>query len=274
MSEEKSLYNDLIEHGFVVIPNFLNTNDLIFLVKEYMKSKSAITLSPGDLIFHDIPEFVVRALEPKLRSVIDQSPIPADTVVPGGLFTDTTLMNLDWHQDHGTYIFSRNHYNVLKFYIPIAKPDVNKSGLSLLSYKTIAEHDPEGARRLINNGATRFFPEGKQTRIIEDILDQEWILNVNIEDIKISPAIGPGDLLLCRGDIIHRTQDCDTHRVAVAFHSLDGNIKISIDNFNPTTPAMEDIFKTNQDLITGLKNRFNRIGKDEMNMYEWYKFEN
>ena len=231
------------------------------------------TLSPDTVVFHDVPEFVVKQLEPKLRDIIKQSPVYTDTIVPGGLFSDTTMMNLDWHQDHGTYLFFKNHNSVLKFYIPIVKPDVEKSGLSVLSYKTLAEYDSAGAERLKGKGATRFFPEGNRTKVIEDDINQEWYLNVNIEDIKISPKIKAGDLLLCRGDIIHRTQDVDTHRVAIALHSLDGNIKISIENFIPDTEAKEEIYKINKELIDGFKNRFTKIGKNEMNLYEWYTFD-
>jgi hypothetical protein len=265
------MYEDLTEHGFVVVPNFLNEQELTLLIDQYSKSHPAKVFSAGNFLFHDIQEWIVKdVLTPRLKTIIDNSPIFADQIIPGGLFTDTNLMDLSWHQDHGTYIFFKQHYDLLKFYIPIIKPDEFKSGLSVVSFKTLSDHDPEGAKKLIGIGATSFYPEGDTTKVINDDTGKEWFLNVNIDDIKVSPYTKPGDLLLCRGDIIHRTQDTDTHRVAIALHSVNGNIVVSMDNLIALTK--DSRFEANRDVLSALECKFKSIGKDRVNLYEWYKF--
>jgi hypothetical protein len=264
------MYEDLLTYGYSIIPNFLNKEEIDFLLNDYYNnSRSAVNLSAGKHDMREASDQTASTLFPKLKEIISASPIPADVLMPGGLYVDSTKINLDWHQDHSTFFLLQEHYKLLKFYITIFKTDVNQSGLSIINFKTLEEYDSIGARKLINNGATRFEPFDNCTKVLNDNTGEEWILNVNLDKIKVSPALSAGDLLVCRGDIIHRTQDNHTHRIAIVLHSVDGNIIIDIKNTIPDNESKKYIFESNKEEVEAIKNIFHRFGKDKLTVYEW-----
>ena len=48
------------------------------------------------------------------------------------------------------------------------------------------------------------------------------LISTDLGTIAVTPQLAEGDLLLLRGDIIHRTQDTDTNRVALSWRVADG----------------------------------------------------
>lgn len=265
------MYEDLNTHGFVVVKNFLNALELKYLRQAHANSLPGPHISTGSYKFQNAADSVVNTFVPKIKQkILKDCCIDADVIIPGGTFFDTTKMDLSWHQDHGTFLFFREHVNLLKYYIPFIKPDPTLSGLSLISFEQLRKHDPKGHARLVNAGANSFSPEGDITRVSDDVQGTEWQLKVNLDDISVSPELEPGDLVLMRGDCIHRTQDNKTARVSLVMHSIKGSTRIKSSYTEPHTEALRRIFDSNADTVSMIKDKFKRIGKDDVDIYEWY----
>ena len=82
--------------------------------------------------------------------------------------------------------------------------------------------------RIINSGAKRFKLHTDYTEVIDDEIGKGFKIPVNLNKISESPELHAGDLLLIRGDVIHKTQDSLTHRVAISIRSIDGTSPICL----------------------------------------------
>lgn len=222
---------DLETIGYVYIPNFLSATELKLLQLEYSKSKIADNKNYAlvrSTIAHKLLHDKVHAI---INDVNIETSIRANFVMSIVNYTDTSHLNFTWHQDHESKFTFQQCYDHLNFYIPIIKPDVKKSGLSVVSFEKLKECvSSDLFDKIVNGGATRGHIVGSTTKIINDETDEEFFLPVNLNDIAESPELNEGDLLLVRGDVLHQTQDADTRRVAMSIRAIngDGVIKKSI----------------------------------------------
>lgn len=218
---------DLKTKGYTVIPNFLTQEEIDIFLADYNKVRTNSLTNHPQYVSQaslDLP----RKIFSKLTQVSKSSGLKIDMLTPGAIYTSTESMDMEWHQDHQSYYFEQQLYHYLNFYIILEKDDPMLSGLSVIPFDTLAELAPDHVDKFINSGAKRLQPEDKTTRIYDDDIGKEWILPINIEDIKESPKLSPGDLLLIRGDTIHKTQDVLTKRVAISIRCSDSSAPISL----------------------------------------------
>ena len=84
--------------------------------------------------------------------------------------------------------------------------------------------------------APRLLP---MTRTVECM--ENWIFRSTRSLYRRSLSVG--DVLLTRGDMIHRTQDSDTDRVVLSFRAFDDSLTVTRDHFQQTTPIKELIMQ-------------------------------
>jgi hypothetical protein len=216
-------FKDLETRGFVLVRSFLTEAELSACREDFAAQKVDgenrnynLSLAGGG---------ADQALRPRIEAVLARvrrsTDLRVDLPLSASYFATARGVNFDWHQDHESYFTIQNHYDYLNFYIPIVKPRRDKSNLSIVPFDSLEREGPQLFRDTARGGATRFrrvggrrlvfFDEWGTVRPLEDGLD--------LDRLGCTPELDPGDLLLLRGDMIHRTQDTDTERVALSFRA-------------------------------------------------------
>ena len=159
-------------------------------------------------------------------AVARASRVRVDHVASGVLgsiyFSTEGEIGTGWHQDSVSYFAYQNHRDYLNFYVPVVKPVRAKSNLSLVPLDRLEARSPEMAAKLRGRAATRLVTKDGTT-IVHD-KNAGGILGTlpyDLDELAVTPELDRGDLLLVRGDVVHRTQDRDTHRIAVSFRMMN-----------------------------------------------------
>jgi hypothetical protein len=212
--------------GYCVIKNFLTLENIEKLKDDYFTQlKSFKEKKPNlnyDVIYskYSLQETIL----PILNDITITTNIEVNHIVGGGLYLDTQMINFDWHQDHESYYRWQDLYNSVNFWMPIIKPIINKSGLSIIPQDKLLEHCPEIFKsRIKGKGAKKFKFVGSKTVMIDDDIGGLSLLDFDINQLAVSPELNPGDLCLLRQDVIHRTQDSLPDRVALSIRAINRN---------------------------------------------------
>lgn len=257
--------------GYALYPNFLTTEEIDRFLLDYKNSRFMPASSVINQDMHDATDSVLETIHDKIRIVLKQLDFNVDLVLRGGTYTDTTLMNLDWHQDHLSYYMFQHHYRYLNFYITLSKENTQQSGLSIVPFDALEKTVPEYVGKIKNSGASRFYPKNNNTKVFNDNTGEEYTMPVNIDSIKISPELSPGDLLVIRGDVIHKTQDNITNRIALSVRCIDSTLPMNINKILAGCELKQQAFTANQSSVNEVKKRFESAGVTEMTVLEFFK---
>lgn len=238
-------FKELETKGFLVIPEFLTPDEIQLLTTTYNEARARKEANPiknknASVSFSPTPLVLKEKIASFLNDVRESTDLTVNIVYPNSTYFDSDYVQFGWHQDHDTYYMWQNSYNLLNFWIPIVKPERNKSGISVIPYDAIIPLLSDLAKeRLIGRGAKLFLTKDDKTTIRDDAVGDTIPLEFNIEDFKQTPDIGPGDLLLMRGDLIHKTQDTSTSRVAVSIRSCNADHMLSKEVFYKQCPKKQ-----------------------------------
>jgi hypothetical protein len=242
-------FKQLTTAGYIIIPEFLTSEEVSMVANEYQ-----LSLTDNENKNYDIArpadKSKVSLLYPKikrmLRLIAMNSDIYTDTLISAGYFSNERVQ-FTWHQDHEPYYKWQDSYHSLNFWIPIIKPDPNQSGLDVVSFESLLKSDPVTVKtRLIGKGAQTFVPQGTTTLVNNQDSGGHFNLSVNIDDIKHTPSIRPGDLLLMRQDLIHQTQIPNSVRVALSVRAINSTHVIHKDKFYETCDRKETMINNNK----------------------------
>lgn len=221
----KTNFNLLETQGFVVVPGYLDNNDLQYLVQDFNKS-SHLLESNTDPVY-TIDAILNTTITDKLDQLLAE--IRSETNIQSNLifdqfYIDSKKVRLNWHQDHESYYIAQTSYNEINLWIPLQKSSSDKQGLCVIPFDQLRLHLSESTvDRLTNRGASAFRTQGDTTVWFDDVFDQEEILPVNLDSLSVTPMVSPGDILVIRGDLIHRTQPDSHNRVALSVRYLPGD---------------------------------------------------
>jgi hypothetical protein len=237
--------------GFCVIENLLDQAliDTIYqdfeLIKDFDSPNKNYPILPAgkripliDLI-NNIIEPVCEEIKNNLSIITDFTPTPIYFSIDKGV-------NFNWHQDHESYFQSGNHLDYLNFYIPIYKPSIELSNISVVNFEKLFYLDP-GSQFLKGLGATRLFANST-TLVQNDNNDSEYIIPFDIAEVAETPHLAVGDALVMRGDCIHKTQDTLTPRIAISIRRLNTQTIVNKSHFNITSIAKKHMFENNKEL--------------------------
>jgi hypothetical protein len=225
-------WREVETRGFAVVPGFLSSAECEELLVEWR----AVASDAGALANPNNTSRVVSSaarerLGPRLAGAMDRVAACTSTRVDrirGGQFYATGLgIDFDWHNDHDAYFHTQDFISYLNFWIPIQKPDPARSGVALLPHDRLRARDPALAAWLHGHGAISTRSLGDRTEFFDAERDEVAYLDTPLDDLCESPRVGPGDLVLMRGDLLHRTQDVVTERVAVSFRCVSSRSVIS-----------------------------------------------
>lgn len=222
-------FKQLEDDGYCIVRNFLNRHTIELLKNDY-ESTTPISNPNYTTFLTEKKPFVEYLLSPVLKDITNNTNINVDILNRVGGFWNSKFTGYGWHQDFEAYYLYQNAYNALNFWLPIIKPVSNKSGLSIVPHTAFASKFPElFATRIKGKGAKKFSCMGNITVITDGEVGDEITLNINLNDLAYSPELSPGDLLLMRQDIIHKTQDVDEDRVAFSIRAFSSNSIIDED---------------------------------------------
>jgi hypothetical protein len=227
---------DLETRGFLVVPSFLNDDDISTLVAAYDTAPRDASLN---YLLKYVPRPLLNQLAPRFAEVAERVREHSSTNVR--LLSEGFYFNakpeprtpdakgtkgeqvLPWHQDGESWWVYQNHIDHLNFWVPIIKPSRTASNLSVLPWDRLAAASPTAEKQLRGRGAHAFVRRDGQTVIIDANVDdgQGTAYDFDIDAIGETPEVGVGDLVLLRGDVVHRTQDASTERISVSFRMID-----------------------------------------------------
>jgi len=277
--------------GFLVVSNFLNSKEVAVLKWGYEQLRSS---NSGDITDENyykeyekmfgVPSPVASLIHPRIKQMSEQITASTDITIDfvesqcNGFYADLKFINgndgndstLVWHQDQGAWTYHQQSYNYINFYIMVDKENPNITNLSVVPQDELANRIPDEIDRIIKLGAQRFFPKDKETLVKNDNTDEEYVLPINIEDIAKSPNLLPGDVLLVRGDIIHRSQDNLAPRIAASFRVFQNTSPINKQTLLSGGVEKQRYLKNNSNRIKPILDAFEYYGRDEITYLEYY----
>lgn len=255
---------DLETTGYTVIPNFLPKNSILTFCRMYVEESTSAVLRNKNynVVSGTLTESLLELINAILKQVSLETSIKVSAVPNSIAFFDSKQVHFNWHQEHESYYIYQNLYHSLNFWIPLIKENSNECGLELIPHNALEAIDPEVFNdRIVGKGAKRFKSKDNNTLMIDDELGIETELNVNFDLVKHIPEVSPGDLLLMRGDIIHRSQrryDTAPRRLGMSINTFDGNTTINKDMFFSGCSTKQEMIQNNSSEYKYLIDCYNR----------------
>jgi ectoine hydroxylase-related dioxygenase (phytanoyl-CoA dioxygenase family) len=212
-------FKSLEEDGFIVLKNVIDSSELKLLKQDYDEVKSSRPSSNKNYYIIPAPK---HSLSNKIKNILDNiaqhTSIQLDIVNAHGEYFDTELVTLEWHQDYQVFYKWQDAINSLNFWIPIIKPNAKEDGVMILPHTALREKFPnETEKYIIGKGAQRFYNSSEtKTTIVDDNTDEKIEIDGNIFETKFIPEIAEGDILIQRGDCIHKTAENNNNRIALS----------------------------------------------------------
>lgn len=244
-------FSTLDSDGYVVIPNFLSSVEL----QKFRDDYSTSTAQFGHYGIKIVAKGVMESMSDKFMSILSDirqsTSIKADTIIYPQLYINNQKTSFDWHQEHESWYLEQESINHLNFYIPLHKELPNKSGISVIPMYVFKEQ-----KELVCNKGARRFIAGDATQVIDDDQGGDFTLNFDISKYSVTPYIMPGDLLLMRGDLIHKTQDTETERYSVSVRCTYGDKTISKSRLFSGCNAKMQYIQNNSRIYSRIKSTF------------------
>jgi hypothetical protein len=264
---------DLETRGFVLVRDFLAPEDLRFLQDDAAhapldgnKNYNLMTASA------DAVALVERRVDELLQRINTQTALQVHIPAGANYFATgvATGINFPWHQDHESYFIFQNHYDYLNFYMPIVKPDVARSNVSIIPFDVLERSAPKVHRMLLRSGARHFQPVGRRWLSVSDETGAVRLMPKHLTDLACTPHLAAGDLLLFRGDILHRTQDADTARVAMSIRRTSETTIISRKRLASGGLRKALMMSNFASIYQQMFRTFEAAGRDEMTVAEMH----
>jgi ectoine hydroxylase-related dioxygenase (phytanoyl-CoA dioxygenase family) len=256
------MITDLKTKGFAVVNNFLSSDEIEFLINNYYGCIDNNKNYNAPLSAPSVGEHLGPKINNFLKLINQQTDLQPNFLVPMGMFVNTQFIDFAWHQDHESYYLWQHHYDAINFYIPLIKPEKNQTGLSIVPMDALSTMIPAHIDNIVGKGAKTFKILNGNTRVIDDIYGTETVWNFDINDLSVSPELSAGDLLLLRGDIIHKTQDLNTNRLAISLRCFNRNAIISKKELAEGSRVKQRFIENNPGPYKLLRSMFDELNTD------------
>ncbi|VEG89784.1 hypothetical protein [Legionella spiritensis] len=257
--------------GFVVIPKFFDDYAIELFTSDFQEAIQ----TPGESfpvvnVSRRLKPFILEKVHPVMAIMHMKTRLKTIDLLRGASYFSTGHgVHFPWHQDAKSYFLLQEAFNYLNLYIPVMKPVAEKSNLKIIPFDVLGGISDTLAQKLQGRGATAAFVQDGHTLFYDNINDEKLgKLDVNLDDLAITPALNAGDLLMMRGDILHCTQDNDTQRVALSIrlmHSQDHVVKQHIHECGWYKLRM---MLKNSSLFLALMACFDECGREEISVGE------
>jgi hypothetical protein len=272
-------WGDLGDRGFLVVRNFLQPSQVEALANDFLQGEGPERYPFG---FKPIGRRAMTAVSDSIEAALARIRVETDLLTDSVNFLTLSHYVAAWlaqrpyilHQDFDLdFRLTGDHRNYLNFWIPIIKPRAELTNVAVLPMDRLFERSPEAYHKVLGGGGQRWVPEGGRTAvygdrgtILEGPVEPLFWLDLDLEELMETPHLQAGDLLLMRGDVIHRTQDLETRRVAASIRATSTSKVLSKERASYATgDAAEPILKV-------LARCFEKKGKDQVTIGEFLEF--
>lgn len=247
-------WRQLHTSGYVVVRDFLSAADVDALSHDF---ESGVPANKFPFGFKPVGDSAIATVRPRIATALadlrahtsstadDINFLTMSHYITSALAERTSF----WHQDFDLfYSLTGDHLNYLIFWIPLRKPERTKTNVSVIPYDALEARSPAAHRHFWGNGAHRLISEGGTTvvfgtngGVIADGARPAPVLELDFDigELAVTPEVASGDLLLMRGDLIHRTQDTETIRTAASIRAAPATAMITADRV-PAVPPPGD----------------------------------
>jgi hypothetical protein len=217
-----NISESIAKKGFFHQKNFLTESEVDGLRELYENAPPPSNNLYPILSYGEMPTNIDSRVLEKVHALYDECfpkhPLVDDSIVffpiiPGD---GSRSINFPYHQDSESFFVCREHYYYLNAWIVIEKGDPAHSNLTVVPFDKLQEVAPVTCQFLAGNGATDI----EDGWIHNYSLGTRYPLDFDLDAIAVTPHMEAGDLLLLRGDTVHKTQNQLTNRVAVSFRAI------------------------------------------------------
>lgn len=266
---------DLQTRGFTVIKGWLTPEEQARALGQYRveleRSSREGVVNKNYLVLKDHqPHGLDLKLHDLLAQIRSQTDLTTDIPRPRCDYFDNSMVTFNWHQDHEPYYQYQDTYNLLNCWVPLIIPR-GSSGLGLLPMDVLQAKEPQLWHHFLGQGAKHFKVLGNRTMIRDDQEDNTFYFDWSIDDYAVVPNLEPGDLLVMRSDIIHRSMPPVEHRVSLSVRCLNSKGTLTREHFekqcdqkrrmlqnNPAYDSLREQFKHASEINIGTWLRSNR----------------
>lgn len=238
---------DVQERGYALFRDFLSEEERLELMRIWESLPDDSVINPGGNagsntgykqpalsgvdIFHSVPSLKKKIME-IARNASTETSINVlnthnDDVGTTPVFFHTNYsaakkLSFGWHQDTENYFYFQDLHNFMSIYVFLRKPDPRQAGVSLVPWDALEARCPE-LHQLVRGdegvedwgpGDFKDRPGGGMT-FTDFVHDRSYVMDFHLDDLACTPELGEGDLLIFRGDALHRTQAHQSHRTSL-----------------------------------------------------------
>lgn len=228
------------EEGYTVWRNFLNDSLVQELRDLYYSSQDtgqyAVYESMRSLPSHLIPSQVKHQIERALGA-------SAHILISAAFIKMSNWSSaFAFHIDHDPYFFCADTKNEYNLYFMLEKQDKSSANLGVMPVNWIRQFAPglqslsegKGALRFAEvRDSSRCLTSGNSTypyMLLDDNTGRIHPISFRMEDLECTPHLEPGDVLLLRGDALHRTQPQCNERLSVTIRLWPSDHKLNVSN--------------------------------------------
>jgi ectoine hydroxylase-related dioxygenase (phytanoyl-CoA dioxygenase family) len=218
---EISATDAIATKGFCHLPNFLDKQEIAKVKQIFYEASPSKNVNYPNKSFVDCSVFGASVLE-KIHALSKQV-FPNDELILHGAVAFSIVkndpeksINLGFHQDYESYFIFNEHSHYLNFWIALDKDDVENSNLTVVPFDALQLANPIVYEILRGSGATRI----EDNLVIKNDSGGRYKLDFDLNDIAITPKMRSGDLLLLRGDVVHKTQNQNANRIAISIRAI------------------------------------------------------
>ena len=253
-----TIASDLTNRGFHVFKQWLNEGEITGFQDDYASDKA---IDNNAYALGKVSPQVLLSIKGKLTRLLESvktEHVFAPNHLGGGAYFATEKgIDFDWHQDHESLFIQQTHQDYLNIYVPILKPNHTQSNLSIIPIDSWKAAAPEAWKLFEWQGASSARTENGKTHISNDHSGGERVtLNFPIDEISETPCLNPGDALLLRGDMFHKTQDTQTNRVALSVRAWNNRHTVTRDHFLQTCEVKNAFKEKNKSMYSAIASVF------------------
>ncbi len=300
---------DLTTRGFLVLRDFVPADVLQALIDD---AHAPDTVLPAEIdptmesramaagASTPVSSHVFQRLRDLVEATFDDinaaTGFSIDTSYPMSRWFRNGVLRL--HSDGPPYYQWQDFSEYLNFWIPVEKPHHDRSGLTFLPFDKLQEVEPAAAEAIRGRGCALLVPRdvvlGGRDRVQSYILDPQRPpiadgerlaivierdgyltpvpVDVDLESLVATPDLRPGDAVVSRGDVLHRSQDQEPGRLAISVRALNGKRTVSKEWLKQLSlPSRIFISSPNQPMEAFIA-AFETTGRDTMSAREILDF--
>lgn len=264
---------ELETKGFVVLKEFFSGPEIDFLLNDYQTKRSKIDIKIP-IAISTVPELLNNKLTSLVQSINEKTNLKTDSIQNVVTYYDPSHVTWGWHQDREPYLLFQNSYRVLNIWFPLVKPKASESGISLIPMdellnRMLLKHEKRFvSESVIGKGSQSFRVYGNKTTEVEnDLSGERQRIRVDLNDLMVTPEVIPGDAIIFRYDVIHRTQVDSHDRIAAAIRVYSQEEMIDLQVIEAGISLTEKLFekkKSDHRRLYLMKDLFLKHGADRL----------